>query len=378
MTNVFFNKVTQLRPELQSKVIEFLRFPLIVLIVFFHNTVIVGNVDYDVSTMDMPFFYWCSSLFRGPFAFRNQCFFFISGFLFFQNVKIFDLLTYKNKIKNRVNSLLIPYLFWNAAVIALYVFISMIPQLSNIMNTEIQLHDFFRYFWNQSAEFKSDNVLDAAGGGIGKPAVIQFWFVRDLMMAVLLAPVIYFFCKKAKIYGILLLGILWYFDWWYELDGFSSMCIFFFTAGAYFGINKRNLIVDFGKIRNLSFVLFPSIAVVDLLTMEYDFNHYVHQAEIIVAIIFCFNFVAYLFEKGAIKPTKFLAAASFFLFATHVPFLLDTFRKLTYIIFRPESDWASITFFFVNVILTVLSALGLYYILRRYLPRFTRIITGGR
>ena len=372
-------KLSNRVPELQSQVIAFLRFPLIVLIVFFHgsaSTIQIGDIVYEANDTIMPLFHWCTAIFKGPFAFRNQCFFFIAGFLFFQNVKIFDKLTFKNKIQNRVRTLLVPYLFWNAAVIAFYLIISMIPQISGLMNTEIQWHNILRYFWNQPLEFRSGYSLNEITGRF--PVNYQFWFVRDLMVAVILSPIIYFFCKKIKVFGIILLGILWYFDWLFKITGLHPMCIFFFTTGAYFGINKRNLIEDFGKIRNLSFVLFPAAAIADLLTMKYEFNHYVHKAEIIIAIIFCFNFVAYLFEKGAIKPTKFLASASFFLFATHAPFLVNSFRKLSNMIVRPENDLAFTALFFLNVILTVFSALGLYYILRRFLPKLTGIITGGR
>lgn len=375
----FSTKVSIPSPALQSQVIDFLRFPLIVLIVFYHNSdtaLQIGDVLYDGSDTNMPVFHWCTQIFKVPLAFRNQFFFFISGYLFFQNVKKFDKLSYKNKIQNRVRTLFVPYLFWNCIVIALYVIISMIPQLNNIMNTEIHGHNFFRYFWNQPVELKSGFELE--GIQLGYPINYQFWYVRDLMIAVLLTPILYFFCNKTRIYGILLLGILWYFDWWIPIDGFNSVCIFFFTTGAYFGINKKNLIEDFGKMRNLSFVLYPVLAIVDLLTVKNNFHIYVHRAVIIMGIVCCFNFATYLFEKKVIKPTKFLSSASFFLFAIHIPFLLTAIRKVSFMIFRPESDMAFTTLFFVNVFLTALSALGLYYVLRRFLPGFTRVITGGR
>ena len=112
--------------------------------------------------------------------------------------------------------------------------------------------------------------------------------------------------------------------------------------------------------------------------MEYDYNFFIHRIHTFVGIVFVFNLVAYLFEKDMIKPTKFLGAASFFLFATHAPFLMPMFRKINFILFNPQSDWAFTVLFIVNTVLTVFAALGVYYLLKRFLPTFTGIITGGR
>jgi len=364
---------TTFSQENQFQVIDFLRFPLIIGVIFIHNfstSIQIKSAVYGVvSGMNMPFMYYCSNFFSNVIArIAVPLFFFMSGFLFFINVDKLSEGVYKNKLAGRIKTLLIPYLFWNFIVFLLYYVISLIPQLNAYINKEVDLHNFFSYFWNNSGE----------NGGTGFPISYQFWFIRDLMMTVLLTPIIYFSVKKSKYHGVLLLGILWYFNWWFHFDGFSLVCIFFFTAGAYFGINKRNLLEDFGKIKKNSFVLYPIIAFADLLTKKYDFNIYIHNAGIIMGIIFCFNVVAFLFEKGWLKSTKFLSAAAFFVFVVHDPFLLIVFRKLSYLIFHPQSDLALTTLYFANPILVIFCAIALYYILKRFLPRFTKVITGGR
>lgn len=95
---------------LLSKTIIFLRFPLIIAVVFIHNnlneTVINGNelikesnlliynilyhvINNDIARIAVPLF------------------FFISGFLFFYRISVFSKNEYKNKIKKRFKSLLI-------------------------------------------------------------------------------------------------------------------------------------------------------------------------------------------------------------------------------------------------------------------------------
>ena len=363
---VFSNISSQ---NLQSQVIDFLRFPLIVCVVFIHNiasTVEIRGVEFG-SNIYMPLFYYCTEFFRGPLAFRNQFFFFVSGFLFFGNIEKFGLLSYKNKLQNRTLTLLVPYLFWNLAAFFFFYFMITFGFFSSPMSCNI-----LKQFWCENIE--KDGITTY-------PIAVQFWYIRDLLVAVILTPIIYFFVKKMKIYGIVTLGILWYLNWWFEYiggRGFSITCIFFFTAGAYFGINKRNLLNDFSEVKHLSFLLYPLLSLANLFTREEAFNPYIHNMNTIFGIIFIFNLTAILLKKGKIKVNRFLTTSSFFIYAVHVPFLSDNFKKLSFLLFKPEADLPITALFFINVILTVLTALGLYYILMRFCPKFTNVILGGR
>ena len=189
--------------------------------------------------------------------------------------------------------------------------------------------------------------------------------------------IIYLIINRTKIYGVITFGIFWYFGYWFRLDGFSVVSIFFFTAGAYFGMNKHNLLYCFGKFRNMSFVSYPLIAVADLLTKGLLFNSYIHKAGILIGIVFCFNLVAFLFKKERIKSIPFLSAASFFVFAMREP-LLTILRKITILIVNPKSDASLIILYFLNVMIVITLTFVSYWLLRKILPKFTLIITGGR
>ena len=360
--------MTNIKNYQQSQVIDFLRFPLIIGVLFIHNfnsAFTIRGVEFGANSTELPIFYFCSEFFSQVFSrIAVPLFFFISGFLFFLYVQKFNKSTYKTKLQSRAKTLLIPYLFWNVITFCFfYIF-----KTTGIMTTPMPEINIMRYLWDE---------------GVGEsvyrmPISFQFWFIRDLMVAVILTPIIYFICKKTKIYGVILIGAFWFLGYWFKILGFSSTCIFFFTAGAYFGINKKNILEDFGKIKNLSFVLYPLIALADLLTKEYMFNEYMHKTGIVIGIVFCFNLVTILFEKGKIKPTPFLSAASFFVFAIHAPFVLVNLKKISFLLFKPETDIAITALYFFNVIATVCIALGLYYVLKRFMPKFTAIITGGR
>lgn len=360
--------------NIQSKIIDFLRLPLVIAVLFIHDTtsVVLVNGKYFGSEAEMPFFQYFSCFFSEVIGrIAVPLFFFISGFLFFQNIQIFNLQVYKSKLKTRLKTLLVPYLFWNFIVIALFFMLQNIPFLKGFANRELILNDFFSFFWDNQGEVFSSKMQ-------GFPISYQFWFIRDLMVVVLLTPFIYLLNRYSKFYGIILLGILFIMDWWFSLTGFSIVGIFFFSSGAYFGINKRNLLADFAIIKNYSFVLYPLFAFADMLTKKYDFNSYIHNIGILIGIVFIFNITTILFEKRKIKSVPFLSAASFFVFAIHEPFLMKTFFKISFMILQPESDLLITALYFLKVPFVVITALGIYWILKKKFPRFTAIIIGGR
>jgi fucose 4-O-acetylase-like acetyltransferase len=103
-------------PQLQSQVIDFIRFPLIVGVLFIHNRNSNLVLDGQIIGTDnyLPIFHYCSSFFSQVFGrISVPLFFFMSGFLFFLNVDKFNGYSYAKKLKSRAKTLLIPYLFWN-------------------------------------------------------------------------------------------------------------------------------------------------------------------------------------------------------------------------------------------------------------------------
>jgi surface polysaccharide O-acyltransferase-like enzyme len=364
--------------ELQSKVIYFLRFPLIIGIVFVHNyssTVFIQGTEIGVAnSVDIPIYHIISELFSQILGrISVPLFFFISGFLFFFQTD-FNRNSYNKKLKRKIKSLLIPYLFWNIAWLLLYHIVPNIPILSAWLNgggRNYNLGYIISSLWGIKNE----------AGGMTYPICYQFWFIRDLMVIVLLTPVLYLYIKKFKIYGVLLLSILWYLNCWFSFmgtHGLSIIALFFFTVGAWFSINKKNLVEELDKIKNISFYLYPLIVIIDLLTKGSNYNYLISRLGILFGIAFFFNLVSYLLNNGKIKVNAFLSASSFFIFAIHMPWLLSPIKKIFFKLFEPTSDLPLTLFYFMVPLLVVFISLILYYLLKRFCPAFTKIIIGGR
>ncbi|KAA6331947.1 hypothetical protein EZS27_019494 [termite gut metagenome] len=356
--------------ELQSKVIAFLRFPLIIGVVFIHyygSTVFVQGIEIGVvNNADIPIYHITNKLFNCILGggIRNPFFFFISGFFFFSHTN-FNRNSYSKKLKNRIKSLLIPYLFWNIAWLLMFYIVPNIPILSTWVN-------------GSERNYSLEHILFSLWP---HPISGQFWFIRDLMVVGLLTPIVYPYIKQFKIYGVLLLGILWYKGYWFSFistHGLSITALFFFTAGAWFSINKKNLVEEFGKIKNISFYLYPLIVIIDLLTKGSSYNYLIFRLGILLGIAFFFNLVSCLLKNGKIRVNAFLSASSFFIFAIHMPWLLSPIKKIFFKLFEPTSDVLLTFFHFMIPFLIVCISLILYYLLKRFCPAFTKIITGGR
>lgn len=186
-----------------SKVISVSRFPIIVGVVFIHALIISNGTDLHyflgnvVGRIGVPLFY------------------IISGYLFFQRYDN-SLKCYKNKLKKRIFSLLVPYLIWNFIAYLVYAFIT----------HTMQPEDFVQSFW----------VVNSKPGH--SPADGPLWFVRTLMMLSIISPVMYCLNKnKYTAFISLILLLLWLIG----CPGFNKGTIIGFTlfnAGAWLAIRN--------------------------------------------------------------------------------------------------------------------------------------------
>lgn len=361
---------------LQSKTIAFLRFPLIVGVVLIHSTfgklMIGGEMQVDPGAYPV---YESVSYFLSEILSRIAVplFFFISGFLFFFKMESFTGSVYMGKLKKRARTILVPYLIWNLLVIGFYFCAqTFVPDLLSGRNKpvcEYGVGDWFWAFWNTS------RISPAIDGQM--PTDYPLWFIRDLMIVMLCSPVLYLLIKKLKQYVVLLLGVLWLAGWWVHWVGFSLDAFFFFSAGAYFGIYKKNF-VELLKPRLLGLTLaYIVFACVELCFRGEAWMPYWHKAGILVGMGFAVSLCARFIGSGSWKASSFLAGSSFFIYAYHalpLTFVIKVFFKL----FHPHSDVALIGAYLFCPIVIILIGLAVYGVLKHVFPRFTAVITGGR
>ena len=357
--------------EILSHTIAFLRFPLIVGVVLIHskvNDVVIKGVQ----LMPPDGHWFCdniSYLFSHIFAaVAVPLFFFISGFLFFYKTEAFSKEVYAKKLKRRVHTLLIPYIFWNLAV-ALLFFLSEIFFSGLMSGVHKAVHDYtfqdwLWAFWN-------------VGIGGNQPINGPLWFLRDLMVVMLFSPLVYWLVKKLKQYAVIVLGICWFTGFWFALSGFSIGALFFFSFGAYFSIHGINFAVKVQSYWRQTGVLYLLLSLAVLALREYEWCGYLAKINILTGMFFAVSVTAHFIGKGSWRVNKFLSESSFFIYAYHGMFL-SLIIKAVCSALHPQSDAMLLLVYFLSPAIIILAGLGAYYVLKKYLPRTTAFITGGR
>lgn len=327
-----------------------------------------------MKSANFPIYTPISYLFSNVFsAIAVSLFFFISGFLFFYKTPSFTRQTYLQKLKKRARTILVPYIFWNLLVIAFF-FLSQnfLPGLMSGRNKLIDdysISDWCWAFWNASMTNPHNN--NAA------PICYQFWFIRDLMVVMLFSPLIHFLLVKLRQYAVLCLGVIWLFDWWFNIIGFSITVIFFFSAGAYFSIHNRSFIRTIKPLFPASIMLYALIAVAELYFMNQTWYEYLHNIGIVIGIVVAITLTAHFVEKGKWQASPFLSSSSFFIYAYHaMPLAFITKFLFEYI--KPHSDGTILILYVLCPTITILTGLLIYKCLKKYLPKTTALITGGR
>ena len=356
--------------EVLSKTITFLRLPLIIAVVFIHTNLDKVNIGgkFLISQGQFPLHDMLNQLLSEEFArIAVPLFFFMSGFLFFRQSE-FSLSVYKAKLKKRIHTLLIPYVFWNIVVLFLIfltqTFLSSMTSGMSKLITEYTLSDWFRVFWNHK-----DNM----------PVCYQFWFIRDLMVVILCSPLVYGIVSYGKVASIVFLGILWCFDIWFDVIGLNIAAFFFFSFGAWFAVSKNNFIVKFKPFRMSFSFLYLLIVVADIFCKNNELHHlsFLHNLGIIFGLIAVISWTAYGIERQKLKCSTWLAGSSFFIYAYHgmpIAFLNKYWVKQI----QPASELTMILGYLILPFVVVGFGLVLYYFMQKFFPRFTSFITGGR
>ena len=357
----------KIHPELSQR-IDFIRFPLIVGVVFIHANVIAVNFADGSSGINqmgkLPTFvrdYFSNVLFRVA----VPLFFIISGYLFF--------ITYRNtwsgyvsKIRSRIKTLLIPILFWNILTLCIMALAQSIPATSVLFSGDkspISSYSVFDYF---NAIFGL-NQLPVAG---------QFWFIRDLFVMVLFTPLIYVMIRWIPFIVIPGLLACWYFYFW-PLPFPTIPAVTFFVIGGYLGLKEFNF-CSLDRYGKFLLPVYICISLVDLLTKGEAYNNLIHNAGLLTGLTVAFFTVRYMQRIGPLNRLVVWATpASFFVFAFHEPFQL-ILRKTLYRILHPETEISVLLLYFGIPILVLAIGLSLYFILMKLSPRGVKIIAGGR
>ena len=341
-----------------SEAINWLRFPLIFLIIMLHCYSVQrleGNHEVFFKVI-YPFSLWLGET-------GVPGFFFISGYLFFISKK-----TYWQKIETRVHTLLVPYLLWNSMLLILYFATYFIgyPQEINGRNiADYQLFDYIRLFWDRGTYDKGNFV----------PLLCPLWYIRNLLIMSILSPIIFILIKYTRELFLFAIMAWWLFTYH---NGFIPQTILFFSLGAYFSIYHINPLKTITTNKKLFFALFCIFAIGDILshvTAGTPINLQIHRLSLIFNLPILILLADWCVNNG--YTCKLLPNAAFIVFCVHYPIVV-VMRKICISTFCDSPDFVHIMLYFACVIIATLLSIGIYCVLDIFFQKAKNILSGNR
>jgi len=303
-------------------------------------------------------------------------FFVISGYLFFHNVNTFAKRVYLRKLKSRAYSILLPYLIWNL-IGFLFLWIKTQPCMHGFFPGVAGMHldfmDFLSSFWSFKYSETGDSIM-AEAFIPGYPIDYPLWFLRDLMVMIVLSPFIYLCVKYMRVVYVMGLGVL--FMCGVSFGEFRLDGLFFFSSGAALAVWHCDNIVPVLKRAGCILPVYLLVAICDLLTRHLVWNHYVHALSILFGVV-AFMYVAVKVASRSDGSSAFLISGAFFVYLSHT-LISRILIKLIAAAINPVSSLSWIVCYLTVIVLLVVIPLVVYAVLSRYVPKIVGVLVGGR
>lgn len=359
--------------DLQSRTLDYVRFPLAVMVVFIHC---YGDISAETSNSIPALFYENTRILFSRILshIAVPLFYIISGYLFFFSFKgKWSTSLWKEKMSRRFWTLLIPYIIWNIIPIILYCGSVILGAIIH----QKAFCGFGEYFdkcltWHVFWDFGSEN-------GLAFPLNVPLWFIRDLMVDMLISPIIFGFVKIFRTYGILFFLAYYFFGWHFiAIPIVNLWTLIFFLFGAYLAINGKNMVIIARMFSPYIYILCPMMLFSALYFYESQWGGgYFFRTYVLSGLIACVSLTALMIERIHFTMPRVMINSAFFIFAAHLGLpLLPYIRKaIEHIIPNSNYYWMTLRYFVVPICL-VCCCLLIYLLLSRFLPRTTKVICG--
>ena len=302
-------------------------------------------------------------------AFAVPVFFIISSFLFFYDMNEFDIQKWSIKLRKRIRTLLIPYIFWNL----FYLLFMLIVQISfsNIMGGEER-----KMVYNYSFLELINSFWNFGGMYYGMPILYSFWFIRNLMILNLFAPVFYLLLKRVPFVFFLISFGLFVFNPFNfiatDMDWVKS--VLFYGVSSFFAIYS----IDFTDLKKLiyPFVTFVILSIILLPFTPVMVGSYWYKVLLFIGSLTLPAVVCKGILNKNLQVNNYLSSSSFFVYAFHL-FIIIPFNRCWPMII-PVNNWTASIMLIMVPLLVVLISVCIYYLLKANFPKFTELIVGGR
>ena len=324
-------------------------------------------------------------------------FFAISGYLFFQKLETWSWTVWKRKIRSRVTTLLVPFIIFNTICAISLLCLSLKDgggwSLAGAYEGRIP---FIGWLWNGVSYCQGWKNWLGMDMQLYYPLDVPLWFVRDLMVMLALSPAIHWLIRKGGAVYLSVAGIAYCLGILCCAPGFSTNALFFFSLGAFAAIRGIDP-VEWSR-KNIKWIL-PAFMILWIVASMIAAPGHAQPFEnmmFIFGIPVCFWIGASVMESGTgqsdssatqlsaqKRDYSFITGACFFVYCIHmVNFgswnLLSWANQVGAQIFNLEHPAVASIAYLAEIALIMSVGTLTYWLLRRFLPKISGFITGGR
>ena len=305
-------------------------------------------------------------------------FFFRAGYLFFINVpEKFDWQWFKKKFQTRFFSIFVPFVLW--CILGFIIDTPWKILLSVRHNTN------YVFFLNQSSPLIT--IFKAVFLGIGHDPLVHLWFLRRLMLFVLLSPIVLLLVRTLRLTVFLVVSIILVcavkiFD--IQWLGYINGDMFSFLFGSALAINRIRLNnsnrITPGLTCFLLWVMFVIFLFLSCRHINYPtFLHYlliqIRNFWGIFAVWMVYDSLKAVARKYNLRCNFFpneLISLSFFIYCCHIPVL-----GIIEFVFALKAPFEIIRYFGTFSVTTIY-AISLGWFLCKFFPKLYSILSGAR
>lgn len=324
-------------------------------------------------------------------------FFLISGYLFFLKLNKWNFIEWRRKVLSRFWSIVVPYLICITVIAAKHL-------IDHHLNGDLEQWlnasgGLLNLYWSSEHWVAGHTNIWGQPVMMSGPAAYHLWFLRDLIVAVLLTPVFYLmFAMRAgrrRMWAVLFLMALCLLDLTrlqIPIPGLSCSTVFYFGLGSFLSLNGYNLSSAFYKYRHtlaIAFVAFY-LCLIPLDGSRTQLGTLIMPLENLLGVMCVINIAAYCTAAGlSLAIFHKYEKTSFFMFIIH-PFLLAVVWRFLIIAascIYGTADINSLEFvnchpvatlfiFFTKITIAAILSIWIYHALTRVSPRLSRLICG--
>lgn len=336
----------------ESERIRILKFWFCIMVVFIHSYVVE----------EPSWLYGIEYIISGPIA---SCavptFFFLSAVFLFR--KDFS---YRENVIKKVKSLVVPYFIINTFWVCVMLIAQNIEATSVLFSGENKV----------ITEWNWIDWLDAfLGVKTGKPLVFPLWYLRDLMLLNLTAPIIKWMIDKAPRIVLILLGIVMLFNIQTNLTIINQCSIVYFSLGYYFV--KYGLHFSDIKIKPVVISMIYGVSI--CLYYLWKNSEFVHIINIIVIICGAIFFYVCTTNLRCEKIKKFVLRISPYGFTVYLFHELSMVCLIKVLLkLMPDGSFSLLLIYFGAPIIIIVGSILFCVLMEKYAPLIYEIVTGNR